>query len=360
MTEPPPASGLGTPPDAPSLSTRLAGTVVGAVSGLILGSLAAWVPALADAGGLLTVAGAIAGAVLGFVRPARFASDAGPLPEAAPGRPAPVGTLGTAISRDLESRLPIAIVISAAIGLAAPLGSLAVVSWTDLRPSLTVIGLITVAGFVAAIVTAVTLPPFLLGRPARAAFVAHTWLGAREAVRAFGSRGAAARMIGTPGGAARWAATQPETDSNRGVHAEVHLMLGDLDAARAVIERLPAGTPRERFDRALFEAIVAYQATGIADASAARSAAAEIPPGPEAVEAQVSLATFEARRRLPDGDWRAPLVDARRIVPESDATIILRDHGRVTSALLLARVWPVVLGLFVLVLVLGLSVDLAR
>jgi hypothetical protein len=96
---------------------------------------------------------------------------------------------------------------------------------------------------------------------------------------------------------------------------------------------------------------------GDGDDRAARSAADVIPPGPDATEARIALATLEARRRLPGDNWREPLVEARRLIPESDTTILLRDHGAVSFRLLLRVGWPILALLLLMTLVIGPMVD---
>jgi hypothetical protein len=68
-------------------------------------------------------------------------------------------------------------------------------------------------------------------------------------------------------------------------------------------------------------------------------------------------ATLEARRRLPDGDWPPPLVEARRLIPESDTTILLRDHGAVSFMMLLRAGWSILALLLIMTLILGPMVD---
>ena len=153
--------------------------------------------------------------------------------------------------------------------------------------------------------------------------------------------------------------TNPETDATREIHVELHLMRGDWEAARAAIERMGEETAKGRFDRSLLSAMLDYQMTGAADDHAARAAIDAIPEGADAVEARVALATFDARRRLPAANWREPLIDVRPLIPESDRTILVRDHGAVTFRLLLRSAWPILAVLAAMVLVIGMMVDRA-
>jgi len=77
----------------------------------------------------------------------------------------------------------------------------------------------------------------------------------------------------------------------------------------------------------------------------------------ERTEALIALATFRARRLLPHGDWRAPLVEAAALLPEPEWRVLLRDTGLVAFALLAKRLWLVIASLLVLTLLLGLQVD---
>lgn len=150
------------------------------------------------------------------------------------------------------------------------------------------------------------LPPLLLPARERAAFAATVWLGAREFTRALGSPHAVRGFPTSTDAIGPWIAANPETDATREIHVELHLMRGDWEAARAAIGRMGEDTAKDRFDRSLLTAMLDYQMTGAADDHAARAAIDAIPDGPDAVEARVALATFEARRRLPRADWREP------------------------------------------------------
>jgi len=315
------------------------------------------IPATAELGPAAATLASVGGAAYGLVRPPTLLRGRTPLPRAIPGAPAPLGSLGVALGRDLEAPIAASIVVAAIVGIGPLASALALVSWTDARPSMLLLGFVAVASFAAAVATLAALPPFLLRGTKRAAFVAHSWLGARETARSLGSRHAAARLVGLPDTATDWIAGHPEDDRNRPLHAELHLMRGDLAAAAATIERLPRRTPQERFDRAMLEAVLSYQTTGQVDEDALRAAADAMPPGPQAVEAEVALAAFEARRRLPGGDWRRPLAAARAAIAESDVAILVRDFAAVTLGLLMRRTWPIAVGLVLTVVVIGLVVD---
>jgi hypothetical protein len=333
--------------------------MIGLALGSIVGSLVAVVPAIGALGWLPWMLGGVIGAAVGSVRPPRYARIRLPLPEAVPGEPVPIGALGTAGVRDLERPTAVAMVIGGVVAIGGIPLALGVYSVAGARPSLTVIGVIAVLGLVAAIACFAVLPPLLLPPRERAAFAATAWLGARAFTRALGSRHAVRGFPTSPDAVGPWIAAHPETDATREIHAELHLMRGDEEAARAAIERMPNGTPKERFERTLLTAMLEYQTTGAADDQATRAAIDAIPDGADAVEARVALATFDARRRLPAADWRQPLLDVRALIPESDRTILVRDHGGVTFRLLLRSAWPTLAVLAAMALVIGTMVDRA-
>lgn len=345
---------------APSIVERASGAMIGLVVGWILGSILAVVPAVQALGLLPFLAAGALGAVYGALSPPRFARMRVELPEAVVGEPTPIGALARVTIRDLEGVTALTMGLAALLAIGSlPLGW-AVYALLGTRPSLTTLGLVGVVALGLAMAAMAFVPSLLLDPARRAALVAHTWLGARETARALGSRDAVRGLPTTPGAIGPWIAANPETDQNREVHVELHLMRGDWEAAGAAIARLPDASPRDRFTRAMMDAMLRYQMTGDADDRAARSAADAIPPGLDAVEAQVALATLEARRRLPGDDWREPLIEARRHIPEGDTTILLRDHGAVSFRMLLRAAWPILGLLLVMTLVIGPMVDAAR
>jgi hypothetical protein len=343
-------------PGGPSIVERASGATVGLVTGWVLGSILTIIPAVGALEPLPWLVGGGIGAAYGAWSPPRFARMRVPLPEAVAGEPAPIGALAAVTIRDLERPTAVAMGIAAIIAIGSlPLGW-AVYSLFGVRPSLTLLGFLAVLALALAMACMAFLPALLLDPAKRAALAAHAWLGARETARAFGSRNAIRGLPTKTDAIAPWIASHPEADANREVHVELHLMRGDWEAARATLERLPDASPRDRFTREMLRAMLRYQ-MGDDDDQAARSAADGIPPGPDAIEARVALATLEARRRLPGDDWREPLVEARRLIPESDTTILLRDHGAVSFTLLMRVGWPILALLLLMTLVIGPMVD---
>jgi hypothetical protein len=347
----------GTSAGGPSSTERASGAVVGGVVGAILASFASIIPAVAELGWWPVVIGGVGGLVYGALRPPRFTRVPFRLPEAVPGEPVPIGALGAATVRDLEGPTTTALVIGAVVGVGALPLAWWIYSALAVPPSMTVLGLIGVAGFVAALACTTFLPGLLLSARARTALVAHVWLAARDLRRSFGSPDAVRDIPVVPSEVPGWLASHPETDANREVIVEVHLLGSDWDAARRAIDRMPRAAPRERFVATILRAMLDYQRGAPVDDRAVRDAVEAVPDGVEAVEAAVAVAAFDARRALPDGDWREPLVRARRLIPEGDLPILLRDFGAVNFRTVLRRVWPMLAFLVVLALVLGLTVD---
>lgn len=287
--------------------------------------------------------GGLIGGLIGLVLPVRIGKpQMVELPRATPGAPVPVGGLGAEDARALGRPQAASLLLGVAVGIGALPAALVVHLALDLRPSLVVLGALAIGAFLAAIAIVSLLPPFLLARPVRSALAVHIWLGAREFERAFGSRHAVDGFPADPAELGPWMAAHPETDASREAHVELHLFRADWDAARAALDRMPGRTPTEMATRAILEAILQYQQTGATDDRAAREAAEAIPAGPERVEALVGLAIFAARRRLPAANWREPLLEVRDLIPESDAAILLRDHGWVTFVAIVKRIWPVI------------------
>jgi hypothetical protein len=275
------------------------------------------------------------------------------------GEPTPVfGSLGTALSRALT---PIVTVVSIAavviaIAIAVWLGDIAV----GLEPTLGYIGAIWSFALGASILVVLTiasiaiLPPLLLRGRDRAATVVHSWVGAREVRRALGRPGRIVSLIGTPSATARWLERTPATDALRPVRFEAFLLLGRIDEARAEADHFTRRTPWEEYRYLEAHALVDEQEGIALDERSLRDAIARIPPGVERTEAEASLAVNLARRALPDGDWRRPLVAVRPSVPGSDAIILVRDFGVTTFEVLLRS-----LGLAIIVLIGLLAIFLS-
>jgi hypothetical protein len=250
----------------------------------------------------------------------------------APGSPSPIGSLGIAMA-SIHARAQtitmvvttvVAIIVAATVvpALAVPVG--------DRFPypiALLILGVLCWVIFVVAVAVIAILPPLLLPRRDRAVFAAHSWIGAREVRRVFGS---AARATGLPSDAAsaeEWLARNSASDRNRSVRVDALLLAHRFDDARSEAELLPERSPLEAYRKHEALALIADQPGGPVDEDALRAAVASVPVGIDRAEAAASLAVFRARRALPDGDWRAPLLEARRAIPGSDARVIVADFG---------------------------------
>jgi hypothetical protein len=158
-------------------------------------------------------------------------------------------------------------------------------------------------------------------------FATHSWIGAREVRRAFGG---AARAIDLPRDAESanaWLARTPASDRNRFVRVDAFMLAGRFDDARAEAELLPDRTTLDAYRKQEALALIADQTGGAVDEEDLQGRIAAMPPGTDRIEATASLAVFRARRALPDGDWRAPLLDARSAIPGSDVRVLLADFG---------------------------------
>lgn len=218
----------------------------------------------------------------------------------------------------------VAIVVAATMvpALAGPVGDR-----FEFPIALLILGIVCWAIFVLAVAVIAILPPLLLPRRDRTAFAVHSWIGAREARRAFGR---AARVIGLPRDAAAveaWLARNPATDRNRIVRVDALLLAGRLDDAGVEARLLPERSALEAYRKEEARALIADQAGGPVDEDALRAGVASVPAGIDRAEAAASLAVFRARRALPDGDWRAPLLEARAAIPGSDVRLIVADFG---------------------------------
>jgi hypothetical protein len=190
-----------------------------------------------------------------------------------------------------------------------------------------VLGMLGWAIFVLALAAIAIVPPLLLPSRDRAVFATHSWIGAREVRRVFGR---ASKAIGLPRDADTanaWLARTPASDRNRFVRVDALVLAGRLDDARSEAELMPDRTPLDAYRKQEALALVADQAGGAIDEASLRAAVAAIPPGIDRTEAATSLAVFRARRALPDGDWRAPLLEVRPAIPGSDVRVLVADFG---------------------------------
>lgn len=220
--------------------------------------------------------------------------------------------------------------------------------------ALLILGILCWAVFVLAVALMAILPPLLLPRRDRAVFAAHSWIGAREVRRVLGH---ATRTTGLPSdarSAEAWLARNPVTDRIGTVRVDALVMAGRFDDARREAERLPEASPLEAYRKAEAIALIADQSGGTVDEKALRDAVAAVPAGLDRTEAAASLAVFRARRALPNGDWRAPLLEVRPAIPGSDLRVLLIDFGLPIFQILVRKT---VVPFTVILLIIGLSVT---
>jgi hypothetical protein len=145
----------------------------------------------------------------------------------------------------------------------------------------------------------------------RQALEVFVWLGERE-IDQF-SRETDSRFPGTTRGAGRWLERHPEVAADLQQRVDVLLMAGEFDQAAEAARRLPATTAWERFTRELQIDHVERVLGSGDERPEVRVAAAALETPEELREADALLAWSDANRRaLAGGDWREPLVAARR------------------------------------------------
>jgi hypothetical protein len=275
--------------------------------------------------------------------------------------PAPMGSLGRALVEVLAPLQTAVVLVTLVVTFALLYLSLTadtfidVVSEVGRRVGATAgiwfFALLAGGFFALAVAIVAFVPPLLLRGADRDAMAVHSWLGAREVRRVLGRPSRAAELMGTPDAARRWLAETPRSEELRPIRFEALLLVGRFDEARTEAEALPDGTPFESYRRSEAIAIVDDQVGLPFDEAALRAAIAAIPPGIDRTEASVSLAVTLARRALPHGDWRRPLLDVRGLLPESDAVLLTRDFGLTIFDILARRVvLPFIVLLFVLAL----------
>ncbi len=267
-----------------------------------------------------------------------------------------------ALSEVQQRPLTVALVLGFVVGLAGPL--LAYWAVTSGLPSrenaiawLWVAAVVSVLSLLGGTAVAAFVPSLLLDSRDRSASAVHAWIGAREVRRMFGSATAAMNIPTTPEEAEQWLAKQPDTPRLRPLRFEMLLLTRRYDEARTAARNFPGDTALDEYRRAEGIAMAEDQQTGRADMTDARLALARIPSGIDRSEATASLAVFEARRLVGRGDWRAPLLDARPLIPGSDLSILARDMSWPIFRYLAPRV---VLPVAALIVVVSLLVTLAE
>ena len=270
--------------------------------------------------------------------------------------PAPIGALGQALVKVLSpiqtAVLVVTLVVTFGLVFVAMTSDAFFDAVTALGESIGTVPALLVAAalasgfFTLAVAVIAFVPPLLLRGADREVMAIHSWIGAREVRRLLGRPSRAADVMGTPEAALKWLDTTPASEELRPIRFEALLMVGRVEEAREEANALPQRTPLESYRRAEALAMVDDQ-TGLPfDEARLRDAVAAIPPGIDRTEAEVSLAVTLARRALPDGDWRAPLLAVRGLVPESDFVLLTRDFGLTIFDLLARKILVPFLVLF--------------
>jgi hypothetical protein len=152
--------------------------------------------------------------------------------------------------------------------------------------------------------------------PARLAFEAFSWLGEWELaqIRAATGDGVPTNELA----ARRWLRVHPEAPETRWLRVEMLTFVKKHDEAKAVAERMPDGTPAERFERAAAKDFADWYAGEEGDIPAMEAAASELHPsdGDARLRAEVAIAIARVRHRMAAGDdpiaAGEPLRDVRK------------------------------------------------
>ena len=176
--------------------------------------------------------------------------------------------------------------------------------------------------FAAFVVAALATFVVALGPRTRDALQLFTWIGEHDLDRFLRETGA--RPPTSEGRARRWLEEHPTApDAHR---VDVLLLAGETSQARLVAEGLPARTPMERFERAL-QLEYAARVTGAAENADLAAAAAALDDPTERRRAVAAFAVTRAGRVAGDGgDWREPLVEARRELGREPASTFARSR----------------------------------
>lgn len=182
----------------------------------------------------------------------------------------------------------------------------------------------------------------------RRAFEAFSWLGEWELARAH--RVVGGHLPSSPEQAAEWLSANPEgpitLPEQLPVRIEILLFAERIDEARAMLERLPTGTPWERFEHAALRDLVDWRAGGDGDLAGMRETAAAIVPkdGDDRLRAEVTIAVARVRRLMaegqttPDGAVK-PFLEVRELLGgRADGQVGRALRPRIIPGLILAGI----------------------
>ncbi len=175
----------------------------------------------------------------------------------------------------------------------------------------------------------------------RRALEAFSWFGEWELARARAVTGGS--IPTSRAGAVRWLADRPERTEEAAYRVESLLVVGRVDDARSLLARLPATTPRERFEYVALHDLVEWRAGGDGDLAALEAAADAIPLPDEddRLRAEVVVAVAKVRRRMADGipatDAIQPFLDVReRLGERADGQVGRAFRRKLIPVLLVA------------------------
>jgi hypothetical protein len=235
-----------------------------------------------------------------------------PDPRAAPGDPGSrlIGTIAIAIfgpARIGPFRMPdvaslVALVVSLIVLALLPIGN----QWIHLGVMIGVSAVVASEAWIRALPTRTRL-----------AFEAFSWAGDADLERARALTGS--ETPATQKAAEAWLRRVPESPLTDWVRAEVLILAGRPEEARAIVDRMPADTPAERFELASTRELVEWANGGSTDTTGMEAALEGL--GPEGSEArlrgEVAIAGVRVRHAMSagqpaEGDVLEPLVEVRR------------------------------------------------
>jgi len=182
----------------------------------------------------------------------------------------------------------------------------------------------------------------------RRAFEAFSWLGEWELARAH--RAVGGELPGSPDRAVAWLSANPEgpitLPEQLPVRIEILLFAERIDEARAMLRRLPTGTPWERFEHAALRDLVDWRAGGDGDLRAMREAADAIVPrdGDDRLRAEVTIAVARVRRLMAEGQTTPdeavkPFLEVRELLGDrADGQVGRALRPRIIPGLILAGI----------------------
>ena len=151
----------------------------------------------------------------------------------------------------------------------------------------------------------------------RAAVESYNWLSARADLRwrtVFGDRPVPRSAMAMRD----FVTDTPETPETADERFAAWLVLGDIAAARRVIEQVPGDTARERHARVVMTWMVDFAGGTMGDLAPLVASAAELEDPDDRLEADVDVAANHARMEVAAGrDWKPPLAAVReRLGPD--------------------------------------------